>query len=187
MAAPAKKKKPGKGQRGARQKTKAKPAKLLPGEVRTQREVGQVFDVSVRTVRAWVAEGMPRNDSGTYSLADIGTWRGSRNGKANGGTANPDKDDADLRFRKAKSRKMEVELGVLEGNYVLRKDMEKRARAQALVLRKKLLAFQKTLPPVLVGMSVRDIQAEIKERVYDILRSFAHDASPEEAEKIAKA
>ena len=154
---------------------------LRIGNVATQREVAGAFGVTVRTVRSWVAEGMPRARSGAYNLIDIQAWRDSRNGSARAGIST-EHQKAETDWRTNRARKVALEVAKMEGELVDRRQVEKRMAAQALVLRRKLLAWYKRLPPILQGMTVREMEATLKEHINDLLRSFADDEAPKELE-----
>jgi hypothetical protein len=56
---------------------KSSDRKTTPGSVGTQRELAQIFNRSVRTIKDWVANGMPVCPDGDYNPLDIQKWRDS--------------------------------------------------------------------------------------------------------------
>lgn len=153
------------------------------GVVRTQREVSQAFEVSIRTVKNWLADGMPRLENG-YSLLEIQTWRDGNgsNGNAAGDQLELGLKDrgrlADVLYREAKREKEELAVAERKGLFIPRKEVEERDVARMVVLRRRLLALPKTLAPAVVGMEPREIEAWSREYVEDILRGFADERVP---------
>jgi transcriptional regulator with XRE-family HTH domain len=65
---------------------------LPPGVVSSQRELAQAIGVSPRTVEGWRKGGMPREDDGSYSIAEVLRWKAER--------------DAELEARKSARRQV---------------------------------------------------------------------------------
>lgn len=156
---------------------------LLPGVVRTQREVAESFHVSKRAVENWVSDGMPRTEEGYYSLLDIVAWKENKNKKKT--DSNEPDWDADYRKHKAKLAKIEYDKKI--GDLISLEDVEAGRVARILAVKQSLLAFPRAVAPILAVMNEpRDIQNYLNNKIREIISQFAGQDPQKNENKITK-
>lgn len=148
--------------------------------VRTQREVSDHFDVALRTVGYWVAEGMPGVE-GRYDLAEIERWRSERfpgkTGAAGAGAPPDDDRRASLywstQFRKVQTALKSLELKVQQKKLIPAEEVERGRVARIMAVKQAFLALPREVAPQLVGLEPGEIQTVLEDRVKQIIEGFA--------------
>jgi len=88
----------------------------------------------------------------------------------------------DRRFRRAKAKRAEQELAEAEGRLVSREAVVREWRARVVGLRTLLVGFGREIAPRVIGKSAREVQALVDVRMFEILRTFAHQEYQPERE-----
>lgn len=145
---------------------------LSPGCVRTQEEVAKAFHVSVRTVRYWVQDGMPRELEGYYNLIEIMAWRAVKNAK----DKTPDEQAKikwDIMAKEYRALLYKLEYQKSLGELISRAEVNAGNNARVLAVRRNFLAIPKHVAPSLEGKKAREIEALLMEVLEDICNQFA--------------
>ncbi|HUW32963.1 MAG TPA: hypothetical protein VM223_15250 [Planctomycetota bacterium] len=157
------------------------PTPSSPGICRSQKELGQVFGVTARTVQYWTVEGCPRNADGSYSILAVQQWKAAREHTAQA-DAEEDEDDElgghskefwEARYRRIKSELARLELDKATGKLLEAEEVEKGRVARITIVRRKLLPIPRQIAPALVGLEPHEIEAALAERLRDICVEFA--------------
>jgi DNA-binding transcriptional regulator YiaG len=144
---------------------------LLPGVVRSQKEVAQALGVDKRTVERWAAQGMPVTPEGNYDLLDIKAWHMTRRSCKNLGETEKDKWDIEYRKNRALLIKLEYEKTV--GELLPKEEVEKGRIARILAVKRSFLALPTRVAPVLAMREPREIEALLYEAIAEIIDEFA--------------
>ena len=135
----------------------------------TAAEVGRVFGVSRQAVCAW--KGCPRNSDGSYSLTDVIQW------KLDGLTAQlkeraPEPESSALeRYREARARRAELEVGQLQDSLVDKADVEARWGRVLSYIVQAFDGIGKVLAPRLAQRQEREIAQTIRDEVHHTIES----------------
>jgi hypothetical protein len=89
----------------------------------------------------------------------------------------------DERYRRARAQRAERALAIEEAELVRKADVVGEWRARVIGLRTLLVGLGREVAPRLVGKNVREVQALIDVRCFEILRTFAHQKYLPEVEK----
>jgi phage terminase Nu1 subunit (DNA packaging protein) len=146
-----------------------------PGVVHTQDDIAKAFDVTERTVRRWIRDGMPVAQDGSYSLLDIKEWRERRSKKGSKKTKPEDADQPnwESRFRRAKALKAELDYKRAHGELISVEEVEAGRVERILVVKKALLGFPKQVAPQLAGLGPREIQTILDQRIREVIAKFS--------------
>ena len=140
------------------------------GCVTTHKEVAEAFEVSTRTVRNWVADGMPVNKDGTLNLVDILAWKTAR---AGGGKEASDKQKYEATLLKFKALMIEISYKKLMGEVVPVAEVDAGRVQRILIIKKALLGLPGRVAPQLVGLSMEEIKTRLTIRINEIITEFA--------------
>ena len=144
---------------------------LPPGVVRTQEEVSKAFRVSVRTVRYWVQDGMPREPEGYYNLIEIMAWRAVKNAK----DKTPDEQTKikwDIMAKEYRALLYKLEYQKALGELISRTEVKAGNNARVLAVRRNFLAIPKHIALSLEGKKAREIETLLTEVLEDICNQF---------------
>lgn len=144
---------------------------LLPGVVRSQKEVAQALSVDKRTVERWAAQGMPVTPEGNYDLLDIKAWHMTRQSCKN--LSETEKDKWDIEYRKNRALLIKLEYEKTVGELLPREEVEKGRVARILAVKRSFLALPTRLAPVLAMREPREIEALLYEAIAEIIDEFA--------------
>ena len=92
---------------------------------------------------------------------------------------------ATLRVKRAQANRLEFDLAVTRGEYVLRADVEADIRRRIIRCREALLHIGRQLAPRLVGLDERDIESMIYERIHAALTELGRVPCETDAGTIA--
>jgi len=142
--------------------------------VKSQASLARALGVSRATVTKWVADGLEPERDGSFDLRKGRAWKKIAATKMKAGTARTViGKTADERYREAKASKAEDELQRSRGELVLIADITRLWTDQILNIKQHLLSFGQVIAPQLVGRSIRQIQAEIDQKMFQILSQLA--------------
>jgi len=128
-----------------------------------QKEVGNLFDVSVSTIKKWGAEGFPIKGELKEQIAWVRTNRPIVGSLIT---------EARTRKINAEARLKELELLIKEGQLLPRSEVVDHLRFIILETKHRFLQLNRTLPPRLVGLEPRQQGDFIKKEVIRILTRF---------------
>ncbi len=150
-------------------------------------ELADQFDVDVRTVTRWVADGCPCDGGGKgvkrlFNEGEVASWM-KRKG-ITGATGRPadvdDSTDANDPLRKAKIRKetaladrYEIQVQRERGELVAKADVDAENVRKFNTIRNKLLGLPAAAAPIVVGMSAADAEGELESRVRLMLQELS--------------
>jgi phage terminase Nu1 subunit (DNA packaging protein) len=152
-----------------------------------QKAVAEVFEVSERTVRNWIAAGMPRLSKRRFDRGQIQAWLDRRDGQAVTRSAAPGgdprqpllaesrgKDYEDARLKKARAELLEMDIKQRRGELVPIREVEQMFVARIMAVKQGLLSLSRALPPQLVVCQTeREMEPVIAKAVRNLLESFA--------------
>lgn len=152
----------------------------VPQFAESRGELAQALGVSLQSVQTYHAEGAPRRTDQGY---DVEAWRQWRLEHKSGhlprvpssADAVEDKDrllraQADEREEKALLAKLERE--ELEGELIRKAEVKDRDIARVHAVKRGLLAFERALPPKLVGLNEREMRAVLAKELRLLLERF---------------
>ncbi|MFA6636721.1 MAG: hypothetical protein WCV56_06435 [Candidatus Omnitrophota bacterium] len=150
--------------RGFEEKTESSAASV---SVTSLERVAAAFDVSLRTVQRWVAQGMPQKEGGEYDLLSIQAWRLSRN------DSDEPEQEWEVRYRKFKALLAEVQYKKVIGDLISKEEVEEGMIYEITTIKKQFLALPQRLAPQLEGLDVGARCALINDRLQEIIKEFA--------------
>ena len=150
---------------------KAEPKSLVDWKRMQANEIAEVFLVTPQAVGLWRKnQRCPRNRDGTYDLrAVIGWWRETFQPRVGV------EDQQRARQEEIKTRRMEIELGILEGTYIPIEEVERGWVARIRAAKNAFWELTKQLPPFLENRKARDIQKVLADAIRHILDEFSRE------------
>lgn len=137
------------------------------------------FGLDRRTVASRLANVHPAQGEGRsarYRLADAaGAVFGSAGGGRAGETAPGEPLDLNTeraRLTKAQADKTELEVAVLRGEQIPAETVAASWQDQVMAARARLLSFPATVAPLVVGLSLREAEVELRDRIYEVLEEL---------------
>ena len=147
----------------------------------TRRQTAAAMGVSETTIGAWFASGCPRGENGRYSIPEVVQWRIKR--LQSGRPTSEKLDAASLRYRKARARKLELEVGVKTGKLVDREAVTRAVQSSILIAKDRLLGIPAEIGNQLSGTIDRAVIAEVAATAERIIRQALTElAATKEAE-----
>jgi len=155
---------------------------LPAGCVWTQKEIAEAFNVALRTVQRWAERGMPKEPEEYYHLVKISYWKMAdeidKTSEENWGEIN----------KKYLALIHELEYKSLKKKLVSREEVEAGQIARVVAVTQSFGALPREVAPAMEGMSVKEREAFLTERINDIRNQFAEpilkDEEDEEDEEI---
>ena len=142
------------------------------------KDVAEFYGVTAQAVGLWVKnEGCPRDDDGTYNLKDVNEWRTSQETEgprtATEIEATERKKIADAEIAENKARRSSIELGELEGRYLLRDEVEKGRVARIVAVKAAMEKMHTKLAPLLTMKSKAEVSSILYEATQEIMEQFS--------------
>jgi hypothetical protein len=141
-------------------------------QVSRQELSAHVFRVTPQTISKWVLkEGMPRNENGTFCVADCVEWFMERVEQSRG-SGGDELDEAKqwlTEFRKERALKARMERETLEEQLFPREEVTAAWCNRYAHIKRHLLVWSKRLPGRLVGLSEREMISSIEVEVRFLL------------------
>jgi len=157
------------------------------GVVRTAKEVGQVFGRTLRTIRYWLGDGMPRTAEG-YDLAAVGQWalgrglihelpaglkRGASQPEGPAGNdeqatgqmviSAQDRAHYETEIKRIDSEHKALKLAIAKGEYVPRDEVAKEWTGRMLEYCNGLDFLEMRLPPLMEGKTQVEMRSIIRD------------------------
>ena len=151
-----------------------------PRFVKTRGELCQILGVAAGTHFLWVGRGAPRKGPKGWDVEATKQWR-LEHLKASHEKKDGIRDEStQQRFLKAQMLQKEAQaelahlkLQIERRDFVAKTEIQEWDLARNAVVRRGLLAFVRSLPPLLVGLDQRQMEPVIKRRVNELLERFA--------------
>lgn len=151
--------------------TAAQSAKGAAQIIKTQKEAAAYVGRDTRTIRRWVANGMPITAEGHYIKTMLDMFKVSE-GDQSEDRQRHQKADADLKETKAKLAEMELELRT--GEWLGREQVERDSVRKITTVKRALLGLGRKISPQLAALrQPRKIQKIIDDTVREIIENFA--------------
>ncbi len=132
-------------------------------------EVGRVFGVSRQAVCAW--KGCPRNSDGSYNLTDVIQWKLESVTEQLRARVPEPESSALERYREARARRAELEVGQMQDSLVSKSDVEARWGRVLSHLVQSFDGMGKVLAPRLAMRHEKEIAQTVRDEVHHIIAS----------------
>ena len=158
------------------QKEQKKLLKDLEGAkyAKNQVELAKAVGVCRDTIHAWRKEvGFPPPTSnGRWDILATKEWM-VRNGKEGRGAGDmPSKQEAQIEQILLQNRKLEIQIGVLQGNYYDKDEIAKQVSRMVGNLRRVLYGLPATLAPQAVGATIAEAEQLLKDGIDEAFREL---------------
>jgi len=170
-----KKNKQRKGAKGQGKKQTAIADSKLEGGLNSQKAAAKYAKVNTRTIRRWVANGMPTGklDGKTIYIAEMLDFYKLNEGKESSKDRKREQ-KAQADYKTTKATLLELELKIKQGELIAREAIEKERIVRILTVKRALLGLGRKLAPRLANIKdPRKIQSRIIEEVRLIIERFA--------------
>lgn len=132
-------------------------------------EIARFWRVTVPAVSGWHSKaGCPRNNDGTYNLADVIAWR-----EATIRAIPTGEKAAKERKLEAEARKKEIEVAELEGQMVPLAEIQQERLARIHAVKQTLMTVPNAVAPMLTGLSEFEATALLREKMREVLCQFS--------------
>jgi len=133
------------------------------------------FGVTERTLLDWAKRGMPKESRGWYDIRAVMEWRGSTasHNKSEEMSAEARKLAAEAKFKEAKAEMATMDQFVMEGKYVEKAEVDRTWATVGIQLKANIMAWVRTLTPVLAHQDMRSIEKVMTGAVYDLLEQLS--------------
>jgi len=151
-----------------------------PRFVKTRGELSQILGVSTQTLFDWCSRGAPGKGPKGWDVEATRQWRQEHLRQSHEKTDILKDESTQQRFLKAQMHEKEakaelakLKLQIERRDFVAKTEIQEWDLARNAVVRRGLLAFVRSLPPLLVGLDQRQMEPVIKRRVNELLERFA--------------
>ncbi len=157
----------------AKKSTPPKDTKAKPPEnwwIRGTAETCAFFDVSAETLNNWEKRGAPKEGYGKWDVRKLVAWKYGTSGDF---TPEARKLAAEARYREAKAAMAERDQAVMEGKYIEKAEVDRSWTAIGTQMKANILAWIRTLTPVLANQDMRTVEKVMTEATYDLLEQVS--------------
>ena len=135
------------------------------------------FDVSPKTLLEWKKAGCPQAKRGWWNPEEVYRWRcGLTEDKESGGDNwQAVKLKAEAEYRTAKAAQEKIRLGELQGQFISREQMAQAWASRLTVFRVNVFGWIHSLPPLLSGLSKKDLARTLEDEIYSLWDGFARE------------
>lgn len=151
--------------------TSSNPVPEVQGQVfDTQKEAANYAGVSTRTIRNWIAEGLPMVGK-KYVAVFLDAWK-----KNDGSQADEIKDrknTGEAENKELKNVILRMQIANLKGDVIPTQEVEDGRIERILLVKTVLLGLARKLPPLLKDKTTREMTAVIKEEVEHCINIFS--------------
>lgn len=136
--------------------------------LKTQKEAAKHVGRTVRTIRRWVQEGMPRTAEGYYIKAILDIWKGNEGKQHSEARERKDAGEADLKEAKARLAQLELEekLGQID------KRVEEKMIPKIIAFKRGLFVFQRRIINALPPEYRWQFKAKIEQEITYLIDGF---------------
>jgi len=150
---------------------------LPAGCVWTQKEIAEAFNVSLRAIGNWVSKEMPKEPEGYYNLVKICYWK-----MADEADKTSEEDWGKIN-KKYQALIHELEYRQLSKKLISREEVDTIFRNRLISLVRSFGALPREIAPAMEGMSIREKEAYLTERIEDIRNQFAEPILEDEEDE----
>ena len=147
------------------------------GCVWTQKEIAEAFNVSLRAIGNWVSKEMPKEPEGYYNLVKICYWK-----MADEADKTSEEDWGKIN-KKYQALIHELEYRQLSKKLISREEVDTIFRNRLISLVRSFGALPREIAPAMEGMSIREKEAYLTERIEDIRNQFAEPILEDEEDE----
>ena len=151
------------------------PAMANMTQAKNQTELAKVMGVDRKSIQRWRKEESfpePRAD-GSYNIEQVQGWIAT-NGKRAGDDSKPMKMDAQVDQILLQNKKLMVQIGILEGEYIHRDDVVRGVQTVVMNAKRVLMAMPDTCAPLVIGTkSIAKAASILKDKVHSALEELA--------------
>ena len=160
--------------RGPVQKAKDKKGALAAEQIiKTQKQAAEYAGVRTRTIRRWLAAGMPRSQEGRYIKTMVDFYKRNDGREVSDDRKREVSAQADYKTTKAKL--LEMELGLKQGRLVPREDIEKETVRKIIAVKRGLLGMVRKIAARVPPRYRREVELIATEEVTSLINDFAGD------------
>jgi hypothetical protein len=154
-------------------KAKSKAAASADAEIiKTQKKAAKYAGVSMRTIRRWVKNGMPRTSDGHYFKKMLDFYADNEGNQPSEAKKKIQTADAD--YKDSKAKLMQIELEERQGELVPLDEIEAGRIQRIMTVKRAFMGMGRTLAPQLAKIKdERRIQKIINDQVRAIIDNFA--------------
>ena len=139
----------------------------------TGSQLARIYGVTTGAVSHWVRrDGCPRNDDGTYSIAEVIQWREARLAVA-ASEVTAGGSPALERKRLAEAEMAEIKLGEQRGELIAVQEWRREQTAKIQIVKRALLSMPRRMAPLLQGLNARQIEGQLGEELRRVIAQFA--------------
>ena len=155
------------------QKRKFKTSPTETGTAPNQSALADILGITRKTVQRWIKEpDFPKqNEDGSWNIEPVKIWAHKR-GKKLGSDALPNKTSAQVEQIMLQNRKLEIQIGVLQGNYYDKDEIAKQVSRMVNNLRRVLYGLPATLAPQTVGATIAEAEQLLKDGIDEAFREL---------------
>jgi len=140
--------------------------------LKTQQEAADYAGVSKRTVRRWVAEGMPQAGTSGYLKLYLDKYKTGGRPPPSGNRLRIQAAEAD--YKETKAKLLQMELDLRQGRLIRLEDQDQKDVQRTLVLKRTFLYLGRKLAPRLAATkSARQCKEYIDKEIRAMLETFA--------------
>ena len=154
-------------------KRKFKTSPTEAGTAPNQSALAELLGIDRKTVQRWVKEpDFPnQNDDGSWNIEPVKLWA-HKHGKKLASESLPDKTSAQVEQILLQNRKLEIQIGVLQGNYYDKDEIAKQVSRMVGNLRRVLYGLPATLAPQAVGATIAEAEQLLKDGIDEAFREL---------------
>lgn len=149
----------------------------------SKNELAECFGVDLRTITNWCKEGMPRLKSGLFCLPACIKWRLEKSAKPDKNDEEKEKDKWLAAVRREQARMARLERLEKEGSLVSLDTSLQILSEEVTAAKNALRGVGRKVAPRLVGLDVREIEAELNEEHDQILKRLARRSAVQKKKK----
>ena len=138
---------------------------------KNQSELADRIGVNRKTIQRWRKEAnFPKAKAdGRYNIREVIQWK-DLYGVKGGDLAS--KDSEQMRALTLQNEKLEIQLGILKGEYTPNVDIDQQVSEMVQQAKRELLSLPSSLAPQVVGQSIAEAEKIIKQSIIDALKSL---------------
>ena len=144
------------------------------GTAPNQKALASILGITRKTVNRWTQEPeFPKqNEDGTWNVEDVKLWAHKRGKKLEGANAMPNKSSAQVEQILLQNQKLEIQIGVLQGNYYAKDEIAREVSQMVGNLRRVLYGLPATLAPQVVGANIANAENLLKDGIDEAFKEL---------------
>ena len=165
--------------RGPDQKAKDKKAAFATEQIiKTQKQAAEYAGVKTRTIRRWLAAGMPRTQDGHYIRNMLDFYKRNEGHEVSEDRKREASAQAD--YKTTKATLLEMELKLKQGRLLPREDIEKETVRKIIGVKRGLLGMVRKIAARVPPRYRREVELIATEEVTSLINDFAGDIAAQD-------